>query len=346
MTSKESLKGDLTRSKSMPMRILVAGGAGYIGSITVEHLITNGDQVTVIDNLSRGHRQAVHPDAVFHEVDLADVATLDAVFASGNFDAVMHFCASSLVGESVEKPIDYYRNNISNGLNLIDAMVRHGVKRFVFSSTAAIFGEPETQPISEETPKAPLNPYGRTKLYFENLLQDAQTAYGIRSVCLRYFNAAGATIDRGEDHRPETHLIPLILDAARGRRENITIYGTDYPTPDGTCVRDYIHVSDLAQAHMLAVRWLKSATSSTTFNLGNGTGFSVREVIKAVEKVTGLQVPVVEGPRRAGDPAVLIASSEKIRRELGWQPQYKKLEPIVESIWLWIQKNPEGYEEG
>lgn len=327
------------------MRILIAGGAGYIGSITVQHLVENGDSITVIDNLSRGHRAAVHPDAKFENVDLADAAGLDRIFAAGQFDGVMHFCASSLVGESVHQPLDYYRNNICNGLNLIEAMVRHDVKNFVFSSTAAIFGEPELQPITEETPRQPLNPYGRTKLYFEGLLKDADHAHGIKSVCLRYFNAAGATEERGEDHRPETHLIPLILDAARGRREAITVFGTDYPTSDGTCVRDYIHISDLAQAHILAIQSLHAGASSDAFNLGNGKGFSVKEVIHAVEKVTGLTVPVKEGPRRAGDPAVLVASSEKIRQKLNWQPRYTDLESIVQTAWDWLQKNPDGYAE-
>lgn len=321
----------------------MAGGAGYIGSVTVEHLVEDGHEVTVADNLSRGHRAAVHPSARFEELDLADASALDRVFRQRQFDAVMHFCASSLVGESVLEPIGYYRNNISNGLNLVEASVRHRVKQFVFSSTAAIFGEPETQPISEETPTVPLNPYGRSKLYFENVLRDADLAYGLKSVCLRYFNAAGATEERGEDHRPESHLIPLVIDAARGRRDNITVFGTDYPTVDGTCIRDYIHVSDLAQAHILAVMWIAESGRSDAFNLGNGKGFSVRQVIDTVERVTGLSVPVVEGPRRAGDPAVLIASSERIRRELGWNPKFRELEDIVKSAWNWFQKHPDGY---
>ncbi len=321
----------------------MAGGAGYIGSVTVEHLVEDGHEVTVADNLSRGHRAAVHPSARFEELDLADASALDRVFRQRQFDAVMHFCASSLVGESVQEPIGYYRNNISNGLNLVEASVRHRVKQFVFSSTAAIFGEPETQPISEETPTVPLNPYGRSKLYFENVLRDADLAYGLKSVCLRYFNAAGATEERGEDHRPESHLIPLVIDAARGRRDNITVFGTDYPTVDGTCIRDYIHVSDLAQAHILAVMWIAESGRSDAFNLGNGKGFSVRQVIDTVERVTGLSVPVVEGPRRAGDPAVLIASSERIRRELGWNPKFRELEDIVKSAWNWFQKHPDGY---
>ncbi len=325
------------------MRILVAGGAGYIGSITVEHLVEQGHEVTVIDNLDRGHQAGVHPDAEFQKLDLADSAGLDTLFKNGRFDAVMHFCASSLVGESVTAPLQYYRNNISNGLNLVEAMVRHDVSRFVFSSTAAIFGEPTEQPITELTPKNPLNPYGRTKLYFEHLLKDAEVAHGLKSVCLRYFNAAGATKDRGEDHRPESHLIPLIIDAARGRRDSITVFGNDYPTPDGTCVRDYIHVSDLAQAHILAVEHLGSAATGDAFNLGNGTGFSVKQVIETVEKVTGKAVKVIQGERRAGDPAVLVASSQKIRTALGWNPKYTDLESIVDSAWQWVQKNPDGY---
>lgn len=327
------------------MRILVAGGAGYIGSITVEHLIEHGHEVVVLDNLSRGHREAVHPAARFEPVDLADAAALDELFKRGRFDGVMHFCASSLVGESVHKPLEYYNNNICNGLNIVQAMVNHGVGNLVFSSTAAIFGEPASQPITEDTPQLPLNPYGRTKLYFEHLLRDAEAAHGLRTVCLRYFNAAGATADRGEDHQPETHLIPLVIDAARGRRESITVFGDNYPTADGTCVRDYIHVSDLAQAHILAITHLadNSKAPGNAFNLGNGTGFSVRDVIKAVEAVTGKGVDVVAGPRRSGDPAVLVASAEKIKTTLGWKPAHTNLESIVESAWKWVQKHPDGY---
>lgn len=327
------------------MRILVAGGAGYIGSVTVENLIEHDHQITVIDNLCRGHRKAVHPAAAFQTLDLADAPALDALFKQGRFDAVMHFCASSLVGESVNKPLEYYHNNICNGLNLVQAMVNHGVGSFVFSSTAAIFGEPASQPITEETPQLPLNPYGRTKLFFEHLLRDAEAAHGLKSICLRYFNAAGATAERGEDHQPETHLIPLVIDAARGRRESITVFGDDYPTPDGTCVRDYVHVSDLAQAHILAANHLASNSEATgdAFNLGNGTGFSVRDVIQAVENVIGLPIKEETGSRRAGDPAFLVASSDKIKSTLGWKPVHTDLESIVESAWKWVQKNPDGY---
>ena len=325
------------------MHILVAGGAGYIGSTTVEHLVQNGYKVTVIDNLSKGHRPAIHPDADFVPMDLADTSSLKALFSNSHFDGVMHFCASSLVGESVLAPFQYYRNNIANGLNLVEAMVEHGVKAFVFSSTAAIFGEPETQPITEDAPKNPLNPYGRTKLFFEHLLQDADKAYGLKSVCLRYFNAAGATSERGEDHRPETHLIPLILDVARGKRESITVFGKDYPTKDGTCVRDYIHVLDLAEAHRLAIEYLIADNESNAFNLGNGQGFSVKEVIDAVERVTGKSINVVTGERRPGDPAVLIASSDKIRNQLGWEPRYANLDDVISSAWNWHLENPNGY---
>lgn len=325
------------------MRILVAGGAGYIGSITVEHLVEQNHEITVVDNLSRGHQAAVHPAARFVSIDLSDTSTLDSIFRESKFDAVMHFCASSLVGESVNRPLDYYHNNFTNGLILVETMIRHGVSKLVFSSTAAIFGEPAEQPITEKTPQLPLNPYGRTKLFFEHLLRDAEIAHGLKSICLRYFNAAGATAERGEDHRPESHLVPLVIDAARGRRESITVFGNDYPTPDGTCVRDYIHVSDLAQAHILAVEHLDKARTGDQFNLGNGTGFSVKQVIQTVEKVTGMPVKVIIGPRRAGDPAVLVASSDKIKEALGWKPQYPDLEVIVDSAWKWVQKYPDGY---
>ncbi len=327
------------------MRILVAGGAGYIGSVTVEHLIEDGHEIVVIDNLSRGHEKAVHPAAKLHKIDLADLPAIDSVFKQYEFDGVMHFCASSLVGESVVKPLEYYSNNICGGLNLVNAMVTNGVGNLVFSSTAAIFGEPESQPITEDAPHVPLNPYGRTKLCFEHLLRDVEAAHGLKSTCLRYFNAAGATTQRGEDHRPETHLIPLIMDAARGKRESISVFGDDYPTVDGTCVRDYIHVSDLAQAHILAITHLVNnpAAAGDAFNLGNGMGFSVRDVINSVQNVTGFTVTAMVAPRRAGDPAVLVASSDKIRNALGWNPNYANLDSIVESAWHWVQKNPDGY---
>jgi UDP-glucose 4-epimerase len=327
------------------MKIMVAGGAGYIGSIATEHLIQAGHQVTVVDNLSRGHAKAVHPDAAFYQGNIDDSAFLDKVFKEKSPEAVMHFCASSLVGESVHEPIRYFQNNIAAGCVLLDVMKRHGASYIIFSSTAAIFGAPDRQPIDEETPKNPTNPYGRTKLYFENLLADCDTAFGLKSVCLRYFNAAGATAERGEDHRPESHLIPCILDAVRGRTAAINVFGSDYPTPDGTCVRDYVHVSDLAQAHILALESLIEEGKSNRYNLGNGHGYSVMQVIEAVERVTGNKVPVKMGDRRAGDPAVLVASSEKIASSLGWKPQHASLDHIIASAWNWMQQHPDGYED-
>lgn len=329
----------------MSSSVLVVGGAGYIGSVAVEHLLAAGYKVTVLDNMSRGHRGAVCEGAELVVADLSDAAALDALFARVQFDAVMHFSASSLVGESVQEPLTYYQNNIGNGTRLLQAMVKHGVLKIIFSSTAAVFGDAPKQPISEDDAKAPTNPYGRTKLFFEHLLDDCDRAYGLRSVCLRYFNAAGATERCGEDHRPESHLIPLILEAASGTRPAITVFGEDYPTKDGTCVRDYIHVSDLADAHILALRYLLDGGTSDKFNLGNGQGFSVRDVVAAAEAVTGKTVPVEIGPRRAGDPAVLVASSEKICQQLGWKPRYIDMQSIITPAWNWMQRHPKGYAE-
>lgn len=325
------------------MNILVAGGAGYIGSVTVEQLIRAGHQVSVLDNLSRGHAEAVPSEAAFLQGDLADEAFLDRVFSGRRFDAVMHFSASSLVGESVTDPAAYYYNNLSNGIKLVRAMLAHDVKRFVFSSTAAVFGEPKSVPIKEDDAKQPENPYGRTKLFFEAFLHDCDVAYGLKSVCLRYFNAAGATVNCGEDHSPETHLIPIVLQVASGKRDALQVFGRDYATPDGTCVRDYIHVVDLANAHLLAVDHLGKGGSSRAFNLGNGSGYSVLQVINAAERVTGKPIAYKVGERRAGDPATLVASSEKIRSELGWTPQFPELEPIIQSAWAWMQAHPNGY---
>ena len=327
----------------MTAKILVVGGAGYIGSVTVEHLLEAGYAVTVLDNLSRGHRAAVADGAALVVGDLADKTKLSELFSTHDFDAVMHFSASSLVGESVGAPLDYYQNNLGNGTNLLQTMVSAGVQRIVFSSTAAIFGDAVKQPIAEDDPRAPANPYGRTKLMFENLLDDCDAAYGLRSVCLRYFNAAGATERFGEDHRPETHLIPLVLEAARGSRDAIKVFGDDYPTKDGTCVRDYIHVADLAQAHVLALGHLLDGGASEKFNLGNGQGFTVREVIAAAERVTGNVVPWEVAARRAGDPAVLVASSEKIRNALGWKPNHMGLDGIIGSAWRWMEQHAQGY---
>lgn len=318
------------------MQVLVCGGAGYIGSHMAKWLAAHGVAVTVLDNLSTGHREAVRWGELV-QADLLDPASLERAFAGQRFDAVMHFCARSLVGESMTRPYDYYANNVSGTLNLLQAMQRHGVERLVFSSTAAVFGQPISERIDEDHPKAPINPYGASKLMVERMLADASAAYGLRSVALRYFNAAGASPDGdiGEAHTPETHLIPNVLRAALGTGPALKVFGDDYPTADGTCVRDYVHVDDLAQAHLLALAYMDQHAGAHAFNLGNGHGFSVREVIAAAGQVTGRPVPHAIAPRRAGDPAVLVASSDKARRELGWAPQYTELEPIIESAWRW-----------
>lgn len=313
---------------------LIVGGAGYIGSHMAKFLAGKGASVVVLDNLSSGHSDAI-PNAKLVEGDLSDGALLDSLFAEESFDVVMHFASSILVGESVEHPSKYYRNNVTNTQNLLDAMIQHDVKKFIFSSTAAIFGEPEYTPIDERHPKLPINPYGRSKLMVEQMLEDFDRAYGLKSICLRYFNAAGADPegDLGERHNPETHLIPLVLQAASGKRDTITVFGRDYDTDDGTCVRDYIHVSDLCEAHWLAIEKLQAAHESSSFNLGNGNGFSVQQVIDVCRSVTGKEIAVIEGARRAGDPAVLVADATRARRELGWQPQYADLETIVRHAW-------------
>ncbi len=318
------------------MVVLVVGGAGYIGSHMVKMLGRAGYQVVTVDNLSSGYREAVTMGELA-QVDLADTDALDQVFARYRPQAVLHFASFIQVGESVRHPDKYYRNNLANTLNLLDTMVRHDVKWFVFSSTAAIFGEPRYVPIDESHLREPVNPYGRSKLMVEQVLEDYERAYGIRSVCLRYFNAAGADPEGelGERHDPETHLIPLILQAASGRRDAITVFGRDYDTPDGSCIRDYIHIQDLCRAHILALNWMRERDASGRFNLGNGTGFSVQEVISAVERVTGRSIQVVEGERRAGDPARLIADSTLARRELGWQPEHDRLEDIIADAWRW-----------
>jgi UDP-glucose 4-epimerase len=318
------------------MRILICGGAGYIGSHMLKWLADRDHAVTVLDNLSTGHREAAQLGEFVH-ADLLDSASLERVFAGSSFDAVMHFCARSLVGESVAQPYEYYANNVTGTLNLLTAMRRRGVERLVFSSTAAVFGQPSTALIDEDHPKAPINPYGASKLMVERILADAAHAYGLRSVVLRYFNAAGASADVsiGESHQPETHLIPNVLRAALGTGPALKVFGDDYPTPDGTCVRDYVHVNDLVQAHQLALDYLDAHAGAHVFNLGNGQGFSVREVIEAARAVTGREIPYEVAPRRVGDPAVLVASSEKARRELGWSPAWTDLAPIIESAWRW-----------
>lgn len=326
------------------MRILVIGGAGYIGSITAQHLLQTGHEVVVFDNLSRGHKQAVPQDCTFVHGDMLNEDDLEPVFSEHRIQAVMHFAALSLVGESCEDPAKYFKNNVSNGLNVLDMMLKHGVKKFVFSSTAAVYGEPDRSPILESFPLVPTNPYGDTKLAFEKALKWYSSAYGLRYTSLRYFNAAGAAGDLGEDHSPETHLIPLVLEVARGKREHVTIFGDDYDTPDGTCIRDYIHVKDLARAHAIAVEHLHAEGESNVFNLGNGKGSSVQEVIETARKVTSHSIPAKIGPRRAGDPSTLVASNEKIQQILGWKPQHAALESIIGDAWVWHQKYPAGYE--
>lgn len=321
------------------MRILVVGGAGYIGSHMVKQLHRKGLEVTTLDNLSTGYRNAV-VGARFVEGDLADRELLDRMFAEGRFRGVMHFAAFSQVGESMQDPAKYYRNNAANTQNLLDAMVVHSINAFILSSTAAIFGEPVRMPIDEDHPKEPINPYGSSKLMVERMLADYDRAYGLKSICLRYFNAAGADPEGelGERHDPETHLIPLVLQAAFGRRPHITVLGTDYDTPDGTCIRDYIHVSDLCDAHLLALRRLWEGSGSAAYNLGNGGGFSVQEVIETARAVTGCDIQVKYGERRVGDPARLVADSRRAREELGWRPRYADLATIIGHAWDWEQK--------
>jgi UDP-glucose 4-epimerase len=325
------------------MNILVTGGAGYIGSIVTEELINQSDGAIVFDNLYYGHRAAVHPGATFVEGDLADRAAVKSLFVTYDIDAVMHFASYTLVGESMEQPFMYLGDNVTNGLNLLQEAVAHGVRRFILSSTANLFDDPERMPIDEEERIVPGSPYGESKNILERMLYWLDRIYGFRYAALRYFNAAGASPsgERGEDHDPETHLIPLVLQVALGQRDKITIFGDDYPTRDGTCVRDYVHVTDLAQAHILALRALDEG--SRTYNLGNTHGATVKEVIETCRQVTGHPIPAEVGPRRPGDPAVLIASSAKIRRELCWKPRYPDLRTIVEHAWEWHRAHPQGY---
>ncbi len=324
------------------MRILVTGGAGYIGSIVTEHLLRAGHTVTVLDNLIMGWQEAVSAEAEFVKADMGDEAALDQLFASHGFDAVMHFAALIEAGESVKVPEQYFDNNSLRTLTLLRVMLKHRVLRFVFSSTAAVYGEPQSVPIVEDHPLSPANPYGESKLIVEQMLAWFQRAHALRYASLRYFNAAGATLARGEAHRSESHLIPLILQVPLGRREAFSIFGTDYPTRDGTCIRDFIHVNDLAAAHLLALEGLEDH-EQLICNLGSGQGFSVREIVDIARKVTGHAIPVRECPRRAGDPAVLIASPEKVGRVLGWNPQCSDVESIVASAWQWHKSHPHGY---
>ena len=324
------------------MRVLVTGGAGYIGSVVTEQLVNDGHRVVVFDNLSKGHAQAVVDGAEFVEGDLLEGDKLNRTLRDNRIEAVIHMAASSLVGESVQEPAKYYNNNVVAGLMLLEAMQACDVKKIVFSSTAAVYGEPEKQPITEEDPTNPTNTYGETKLAFERAMHWFEGAHGLRYASLRYFNAAGATENCGEVHDPETHLIPITLQAAAGVRAQVEIYGDDYPTADGTCIRDYIHVVDLARAHILALHALNDR--SAIYNLGcGGDGYSVREVIETARRVTGKEIPVRIGPRRPGDPAVLIASSDRIKGDLGWAPQFQDLGLIVESAWRWMLAHPDGY---
>ena len=327
------------------MSVLVLGGAGYIGSHTALELIRAGEEVVVADNLATGYRKAVPEKAKFYLGDIHDKGFLDRLFENEKIDSVIHFAAYSLVGESVTNPLKYYDNNLCGTKILLDSMVEHNIDKIVFSSTAATYGEPENIPILETDRTMPTNPYGETKLAMEKMFYWTSKAHNLRYVSLRYFNACGADSsgEIGEAHNPESHLIPLILQVPNGKRESISIYGTDYDTPDGTCVRDYIHVTDLAQAHILAVRYLREGNKSDIFNLGNGIGYSVKEVIEMARKVTGNEIPAVSTPKRAGDPARLVASSEKARKILGWDPTHASLENIIKDAWKWHKNHPDGY---
>jgi UDP-glucose 4-epimerase len=322
------------------VKIFVTGGAGYIGSVCAEALLQRGDEVTIFDNLTEGHRTAMDSRATFIQGDLSDPKSISLAIATSRPDAVMHFAANAQVAESMENPYKYFHNNVCGGLNLLNAMVEHSVKRLVFSSTCATFGTPDRVPIDESVPQVPVNPYGESKLMFEKILRWFDQIHGIQFAALRYFNVAGATERLGEHHRVESHLIPSVLRVALGQRTHAEIFGTDHPTPDGTCIRDYIHVLDLAEAHILALEISKS----DFFNLGTGGGTSVKEVIEACRRVTGHEIPAVAKPRRPGDPARLVASSEKAKRELGWKPQFQNIDSVVESAWRWHKAHPHGYE--
>ena len=323
------------------MKIFVTGGAGYIGSICVEELLQHGHDVIVFDNLSEGHRMAIDPRATFIQGDLNDSKSVSLAINTSRPDAVMHFAANALVAESMQNPYKYFHNNVCGGLNLLNAMIENGIRRFVFSSTCATFGTPDRVPVDEDTPQNPINPYGESKLMFERILRGFDQIHALTFVVLRYFNVGGASEKYGEHHRTETHLIPRILQVALGRLPHAEIYGTDFPTPDGTCIRDYIHVQDLASVHILAL----SADRSGFYNLGTGGGTSVREVINACRKITGHAIPTIERPRRAGDPARLIASSERARDSLGWKPLFENIEAIVQSAWRWHLAHPAGYQD-
>lgn len=329
------------------MNVLVIGGAGYIGSHAVNKLVKKGYAVSVLDNLITGHREAVDASAKFYLGDIRDKKILNQIIQEDSIEAIFHFAASSLVGESVEQPLKYFNNNVVGMEVLLEAMQENDVKKIIFSSTAAVYGEAEASLITEVEPKQPTSPYGESKLMMENMIKWCDLAYGIKFVSLRYFNVAGAlrTGEIGEDHDPETHLIPIVLQAALGQREAITIFGDDYNTPDGTCIRDYVHVEDLIEAHILSLEYLNQHNDSQIFNLGSSTGYSVKEIVDASRKVTGKDIPAIMGERRAGDPAKLVAASEKAREILGWQPAYETIEDIIQTAWNWHKANPAGYVE-
>lgn len=329
------------------MAILVLGGAGYIGSHAVDQLVNKGYEVVVVDSLFTGHKAAVHEKAKFYEGDIRDKEFLNNVFEQESIDGVMHFAAFSLVGESVEKPLMYFNNNVYGMQVLLEVMKDHDVKHIVFSSTAATYGEPEVVPISEDMPTNPKNPYGESKLMMEKMMKWCDNAYGMKYVALRYFNVAGAKADAsiGEDHDPETHLVPIILQVALGQRDSLKIFGDDYATPDGTCIRDYVQVEDLIAAHILALEYLKAGNPSDAFNLGSNDGYSVKEMLEAARAVTGKEIPAEVVPRRAGDPAQLVAASEKARNILGWKPAYTDIKDIIRTAWNWHVSHPHGYED-
>lgn len=324
------------------MNVLITGGAGYIGSIVVEELLEKNNKVVVLDNLEGGHREAIAPEAVFMEGNFAGVQLLDNVFCQYEIDSVIHMAAYTSVSDSMKHPQRYFKNNVANGIALLDTMLKYGVKKMIFSSTAAVYGEPKTVPIDENHLEMPINPYGKSKLIFEKILNWYHQAYNLKFISLRYFNACGRSKRFGEHHEPETHLIPIICRVALGQCDCVPIFGTDYDTKDGTCIRDYIHVVDLAKAHVLALEQV-DCLGSRIYNLGNGNGFSVMEVIEAAREVTGKSIPAVDGERRIGDPAVLVASSERIKSELGWEPIYTDLYTMIQSAWEWHKNHPNGY---
>jgi UDP-glucose 4-epimerase len=325
------------------MSILITGGAGYIGSVTIELLLARGEKVVVLDNLSRGHRAAVFPEIPFYQGNVGDRQLLKKIMIEQEIEACLHFAAFAYVGESVSNPSLYFSNNVEQGIALLDALIAAGVRQLVFSSTCATYGEPQQERIDEAHPQQPTNPYGWSKLFMERMMHSYDAAYGLKFIALRYFNAAGATTSRGEDHRPETHLIPLVLAAAQGTIPTVSIFGDDYPTPDGTAIRDYIHVSDLAAAHILALNHLRQGSASECMNLGNGQGYSVRDVIATTRRITGKQIKVTVEPRRAGDPSCLVARANKALRVLAWKPAHPDLAEMISSAWAWLEQNPKGY---